>query len=142
MSVATIESAVTAVRALGHPARLRAVAALRTGELCVCQITEVLGLAPSTVSAHLKELRRAGLTVERKDGKWVWVDLSEEPVACSWVETSLAAVAGDPQLAADARLVAELRGLPLEDLCRFGLEVARERVAADRRSSESFKERQ
>ena len=132
MMSSDLDTAVTIARAVGHPARLRTVAMLRSGELCVCQITEVLGLAPSTVSAHLKELRRSGLTVERKDGKWVWVGLSEDPVARSWVETSLAAVAGDPQLAADARLVAELRALSVEDLCRFGLDVARSRAAANR----------
>ena len=48
-------SAIAASRALGHPARLRTVAMLGSGELCVCQITEVLKLAPSTVSAHLRE---------------------------------------------------------------------------------------
>ena len=54
-------TAIAATRALGHPARMRAAAMLRSGELCLCQITEVLKLAPSTVSAHLKELKRAGL---------------------------------------------------------------------------------
>ncbi len=55
-----LNTAVAAARALGHSARLRAVAMLRSGELCVCQITEVLKLASSTVSLHLKELKRSG----------------------------------------------------------------------------------
>ena len=62
MTISKLETAVTAARALGHPARLRTVAMLRSGELCVCQITEILKLAPSTVSAHLKELKQARLT--------------------------------------------------------------------------------
>ena len=68
MRSSNLDSAVAAARALGHPARLRTVAALHSGELCACQITEVLKLAPSTVSAHLRELKLAGLVVERANG--------------------------------------------------------------------------
>ena len=128
MMISHLASAVAAARALGHPARLRAVAMLRSGELCVCQVTAVLGLAPSTVSLHLRELKRCGLVAERKDGRWVFVALAEEPVASRWIETALAAVGDDPQLERDARLVAELRGLPVAELCRLGLEGAREKA--------------
>jgi DNA-binding transcriptional ArsR family regulator len=123
-----IDSAVAVARALGHPARLRTVAMLRSGELCPCQITEVLGLASSTVSAHLKELKQAGLIVERKDGRWVFVELAESDVTRSWIETSLAPLTDDPQLAEDARKIEELRGLSVEDLCRFGYETAKARA--------------
>ncbi len=121
MNSISLDAAVTAARALAHPARLRTVAILRSGELCVCQITAILELAPSTVSAHLKELRRAGLTVERKEGRWVHIRLSDHPEVRSWIETSLAAVAGDPRITADRRLLGELRAVPVEDLCRVGL---------------------
>jgi DNA-binding transcriptional ArsR family regulator len=125
MTVQDLDSSVAAARALGHPARLRTVAMLRSGELCVCQITEVLKLAPSTVSAHLKELKRAGLVTERKDGKWVHFDLSQDESMRSWIEAALSGLTTDPQLAADGLLVDELRKLPVEDLCRFGYEAAR-----------------
>jgi len=128
MVAANFDSAVAVSRALGHPARLRAVAMLRAGELCVCQITAVLGLAPSTVSLHLRELKRCGLVTERKEGRWVFIALADEPVASRWIETALAAVGDDPQLERDARLVAELRGLPVAELCRLGLEGAREKA--------------
>ena len=58
-------------KALANPARLRILAALEQGECCVCQLTAVLELAPSTVSAHLSELKRAGFLLDRKDGKVV-----------------------------------------------------------------------
>ena len=131
MKDASLSSAVAAARALGHPARLRTVAVLRSGELCVCQITEMLGLAPSTVSAHLKELRQAGLTTERKQGRWVFVTLADDERVRAWIDSTLAVVAGDRQIAADAALVAELRGLPVEDLCRLGLAEARARQTSD-----------
>ena len=47
------------LKALAHPARRRVLALLRGGELCVCQITESLGVPTSTVSEHLTELRRS-----------------------------------------------------------------------------------
>lgn len=122
MNLSPLDAAVAAAGALGHPARVRTVAMLRSGELCVCQITAVLELAPSTVSAHLKELRRAGLVAERKVGRWVHFGLAEEPAARAWIAAALDAAADDPQLAADARLVAALRILPVEDLCRSGFD--------------------
>ena len=39
--------------------------------LCVCEITEVLQLATSTVSKHLSILRDAGFIIDEKEGKWV-----------------------------------------------------------------------
>ena len=128
MEISSFDVAVSVARALGHPARLRTVAMLRSGELCVCQITAVLGLATSTVSVHLRELRRAGLVRERKDGRWVYFELSDEPETRPWIDTALAAVADDPQLEDDRAKVAELRRLPVENVCRLGYEAARVRA--------------
>ncbi|MGD8439885.1 MAG: metalloregulator ArsR/SmtB family transcription factor [Holophagae bacterium] len=115
-------------RALGHAARLRILAMLRSGELCVCQITEVLELAQSTVSGHLRELRRAGLVTERKDGRWVYFAPSDDPEAVRWLDAALTTATGDPRLEADRAMVEELRTLPLEDVCRFGYEEAKRRA--------------
>lgn len=134
MKMSNLESAVDVSRALGHPARLRAVAMLRTGELCVCQITAVLGLAQSTVSTHLRELKRARLIAERKDGRWVNFGLSADPEARRWIDVALKTLEGDPQLEEDDALVVEIRRLPIGDLCRLGYEEARakaESVTAD-----------
>jgi DNA-binding transcriptional ArsR family regulator len=130
MMTSSLDRTVALARALGNPARLRIAAMLRTGELCVCQITEVLELAPSTVSAHLRELRQAGITTERKVGRWIYVGLADEPSARPWVDTALTAVAGDLQITADAALVEELKRLSVEELCRLGLAEARARQAS------------
>ena len=130
MVISKLDRTVALARAFGNPARLRIAAMLRTGDLCVCQITEVLGLAPSTVSAHLRELRQAGVTTERKVGRWVYVELADEPGARPWIGSALTAVAGDQQIQTDAALVEELRRLPVEDLCRLGLAEARARQAS------------
>ena len=128
MKISNLDAAIAATRALGHPARMRTAAMLRTGELCLCQITEVLGLAPSTVSLHIKELKRAGLVSERKDGRWVYFSLSNEEHAQRWIETTLAAVDGDSELARDAELVAQLRKLPVADLCSLGYDAAKAKL--------------
>jgi DNA-binding transcriptional ArsR family regulator len=125
-----LESSVAVARALGHLARLRTVAMLRSGELCACQITEVLKLAPSTVSAHLRELKLAGVITERKEGKWVHFSLVKNEIFRSWIDAALSPLEQDPQVEADDRLVAELRRLPVEDLCRLGYEEAVERARA------------
>ena len=54
------------VKALGDENRVRAVMALRNRELCLCQIIELLGLAPSTVSKHMSILKQARLVDTRK----------------------------------------------------------------------------
>ena len=130
MKISDLDAAIAVTRALGHSARLRTVAMLRSGELCVCQITEVLKLASSTVSVHLKELKRAGLITERKDGRWVYFALSQYTEARPWIETALEAIAADPQLVEDERLVGELRRLPVEELCRLGYEAAKTAAVA------------
>lgn len=52
---------------------------LQTKSLCVCEITEVLKLATSTVSKHLSILRYAGFVIEQKEGKWVNYLINPKP---------------------------------------------------------------
>lgn len=122
--MSNLDAAVFVARALGHPARLRTVAALLGGELCVCQIVEMLRLAQSTVSGHLRELKRAGLVDERKKGRWVYVGLSDDPAIRAWVEAAMATVGDDIQLEKDRLTVQALRLVPVDDLCRLGFDDA------------------
>lgn len=57
--------------ALADASRLRLLFAVRRGERCVCELIELLGLAPATVSKHLSILRAAGWLASRKQGRWV-----------------------------------------------------------------------
>jgi ArsR family transcriptional regulator len=116
---------VNAYKALGHPVRLRIVAMLRGGELCACQITAVLKLAGSTVSAHMTELKRAGLIEDRKQGRWVIFRHAEDEASRALIADALSSVAQDPRIEADARIVKHLRRVPVEDLCRVELNLAR-----------------
>ncbi len=105
-------------KALGHPVRLRILAMLGGGELCVCQMTAVLDLANSTVSAHLADLRRAGLISERKDGRWVLYRQRDQPALVELVAEIVDRLAGDPQIRGDSRLLAAVLRVPREQLCR------------------------
>ncbi|UCG89098.1 MAG: winged helix-turn-helix transcriptional regulator [Gemmatimonadota bacterium] len=110
-------------KALGHPARLRIVAMLKTGELCACQITAVLELAPSTVSAHLAELRRAGLIIERKEGRWVHYRLARSEDVDEIAQWLWQRVRRDPQVRSDVTVVRQLRKVPVADLCSADLDL-------------------
>lgn len=57
--------------ALADPTRLRILALLAGGEICVCDIHDTLGIPQPRASRHLSYLRRAGLVETRKQGLWV-----------------------------------------------------------------------
>jgi DNA-binding transcriptional ArsR family regulator len=125
MEEARLRRAVEILKALAHPARLRILGMLVSGELCVCQVTSVLGLAVSTVSAHLAELRRAGLVTERKSGRFVRYRLAEGAPAAALLDEVWELAALDSQLDEDAALVHRLRGVPLPDLCQAEMDLRR-----------------
>ncbi len=108
-------------KALADERRVRTLLALRKGELCVCQITELFGLAFSTVSKHLSILHQAGLVESRKDGRWIYYRLPgpEAPVvvrqAIDWVGQSLAE---NPRIAEDAVRLRKLLELSPTELCK------------------------
>jgi DNA-binding transcriptional ArsR family regulator len=120
-----LPTTVNLLKALAHPVRLRILAMLRGGKLCVCQMTAVLDLAASTVSAHLADLKGAGLVSERKEGRWVSYRLAEDQAATALLEPVGKAIARDPQIEADARLLRELRRVNVEELCRVDLDLGR-----------------
>ncbi|HEX5398891.1 MAG TPA: metalloregulator ArsR/SmtB family transcription factor [Verrucomicrobiae bacterium] len=111
----------TITRALSDPNRIRILLALRRGELCVCQITELFGLAPSTVSKHLSLLHHAGLILSRKSERWVYYRLPGRtpPVvvreALDWVHKSLAKT---EEATADAKKLKVILKTDLAVICR------------------------
>ena len=82
-----MQEAIAFAKALADATRLRAVAALREGELCVCELCDALEATQSTLSTHLTLLREAGITRTRKQGKWIYYRLSDE--ASPLIETFL-----------------------------------------------------
>ena len=98
-------------RALGDENRLRALCMLQNGELCVCRIIEMLGLAPSTVSKHMSILKQAGLVETRRAGKWTFYRLAEKtdgPAETEIVAWVLRQLKGDPKITADSARLAKI----------------------------------
>jgi ArsR family transcriptional regulator, arsenate/arsenite/antimonite-responsive transcriptional repressor len=108
-------------KALADANRVRMVLALRRRELCDCQLTELFGLAPSTMSKHLSILNQAGLVNARKAGRWVYYSLPGKAAPASiraaleWVRLSLA---DDEQAAADGSRLKQVLKINPTVLCR------------------------
>src|SRR5688572_20245207 len=64
-------------RGVGDPTRIRILTLLVAGELCVCDLVELLGLPQSTVSRHLRYLHRAGLVEVSRDWKFAHYRLAD-----------------------------------------------------------------
>jgi DNA-binding transcriptional ArsR family regulator len=125
MTTSTLARLVQIHKAIGHPVRLRLLALLRGGPLCVCQMTVVVKLAASTVSEHLSELRRAALVTERKEGRWVEYRLTDSAEREGILDAIWPALRDDAEATADAVLAKELRRVPLEELCGVELDLRR-----------------
>jgi ArsR family transcriptional regulator, arsenate/arsenite/antimonite-responsive transcriptional repressor len=95
-------------RALGDETRLRILALLSHGELCVCHLEKALDLSQPNVSRQLGVLRAAGVVDARRDGTWVYYSISEQSHAMveSQLETLTKAFGAERALKADhARLL-------------------------------------
>jgi DNA-binding transcriptional ArsR family regulator len=108
-------------KALADATRVRLIMALRQRELCACQITELFGLAPSTMSKHLSILYQAGLVTSRKEGRWIHYALPDKEApaivqeALNWVKKS---VAQNSRIAEDAQQVKAILKMDPSDLCK------------------------
>ena len=73
---AKYEARAKIIKAMAHPTRLFIVDELaRTGERCVCELTEMVGVDMSTVSRHLAMLKNAGIVEDQKRGSQVYYSL-------------------------------------------------------------------
>ena len=68
------------LKAISDPARIKIIYALSNGELCVCEIMELLKMPQTMVSHHCKILKVAGIVSDRKFGKWVNYSLTDKRV--------------------------------------------------------------
>jgi len=108
-------------KALADENRLRVLCALHGRELCVCQIIEFLGLAPSTVSKHMSILHQARLVDSRKEGRWSYYRLAgddaPEPVrdALAW---ALASLSKSRRIRQDAKSLRQILKCDPETLCQ------------------------
>ena len=108
-------------KALSDMSRLRALYVLQGRELCVCQIVELLELAPSTVSKHMSILRDARLVESYKEGRWVHYRLPGDAApqtvqqALDW---ALGSLRGSPAMEEDEAKMQEILKRDPEEICR------------------------
>ncbi len=77
-----LSDAASLFAALADQARLKIILALRSGdELCVCDVSHVLGLSVSTASHHLRKLRDLRILKYRNDGKMAYYSLRDDLAA-------------------------------------------------------------
>lgn len=105
------------LKALADDTRLRLVALLAHGELCVCHFEKALDIPQPTVSRNLAILRHAGVVQTRRDGSWIYYRLAEQadPATGRLLDAVVAEFADQPTLAAD---VSRLRRTKGPNACR------------------------
>jgi len=120
-----MQDIVAITKALSDENRVRALMMLRHDELCVCQIIEMLCLAPSTVSKHMSILRQAGLVEGHKDGRWMYYALPGRRAskaarqAISWITDAAAA---SRQIKLDDQKLHKVLLIDKEALCKRQLD--------------------
>lgn len=72
-----LEDVTDAFKVLSHPTRVHLLQALSTGELCVCELAEVVGLSMSATSHQLRDLRRLKLVEYRMEGRLAFYSLRD-----------------------------------------------------------------
>jgi ArsR family transcriptional regulator len=124
---------VALARALGDPTRIRIIAALRNGELCVCELVDALGISQSSLSSHLQFCRQAGVLTTRKESRWIYYSLSTHYAPLiEKIFSELQTVGSDDQLRRDAKRLKKRLQMRQGGRCVVGFgQLKRERELAD-----------
>ena len=106
-------------KALSETIRLRILALLIKGERCVCDLMAVLDLPQSTVSRHLATLRNAGWIKGRRQGMWMYYQLTggENPVQQQTLEMLRCELVALPQGKTDQEALAAYLATKTEAAC-------------------------
>jgi ArsR family transcriptional regulator, arsenate/arsenite/antimonite-responsive transcriptional repressor len=103
------------LKALADPTRLRILALLASGEICVCHVHTALNVPQPTASRHLAYLKKSGLVQDRKVGLWKHYQLktTADPAVQAVVDAAVRAVSGTASVSRDCcRLTEVVRLLP------------------------------
>ena len=89
--------------ALADTTRLRLLNLMAGREVCVCYFVEILRQGQPKISRHLAYLRKAGIVIARRDGKWMHYRISppNDDAASSILDATIASFRNDKQMQAD-----------------------------------------
>jgi len=93
LSKPVLEDVTDAFKVLSHPTRIHLLQALSVGELCVCELAEVVGLSMSATSHQLRDLRRLKLVEYRMEGRLAFYSI-RDPFVLGLLDTAVAHYAG------------------------------------------------
>jgi ArsR family transcriptional regulator len=111
VSSVDVEPLARLFRALSDATRVRIVALLTHGELCVCHIESALDLAQPTVSRHMGVLRSAGVVTPRREGSWIYYGLADQAdEECRMVLAAITTFAARASLRKDLVRLRKLKG--------------------------------
>lgn len=100
--------------ALADRTRLRLINLMRNGEVCVCFFAETLGTNNPKISRHLSYLKRAGLVIGRRDGKWMHYRLNApaDPQAAKLFSSLLETLKSEKDMQSDLKVLTNVCCLP------------------------------
>ncbi len=104
---------------LSDETRLRCLMLLqKEGELCVCEISQIMGSIQPKISRHLALMRNSGLVSDERRGQWVYYSLN--PSLPNWakriIESSLESLIKEEPYHSDVK---KMRSLKKENICKF-----------------------
>ena len=107
-------------QAIIDPTRVRIIAALQKGALCVCELVDALQISQSTLSTHLQVLRQTGFVNTSKEGRWIYYSLADQKVALIEAIFSHVQPNADPRVRRDAERVARRLAIRENGRCVLG----------------------
>jgi ArsR family transcriptional regulator len=118
MKTTSLDSLEQLFKALADDTRLRILALLASGEVCVCNIHGALDLPQPAVSRHLAYLRKTGLVAARRDGLWMHYRLEQPaaPAVSKVLKAALEAVHLAAGTTTDRRRLSSLVSIPMRTL--------------------------
>lgn len=66
------------LRVVSEESRLKLLCILKNGSHCVCELTKHVNLSQSLISHHLKDLKQAGIVIDKKKGLYVYYSLTKK----------------------------------------------------------------
>jgi ArsR family transcriptional regulator len=112
-----LKQIIKVLKALSDENRIRIICLLKhKKDLCVCEITEIIGLAQPTISSHLKLLENAVLIESYKSGLWVNYNISPhlDSFSAEFIETLYKNLKKDKQIKSDLE---KIKNIDRETIC-------------------------